>query len=228
MQSPFTGGEVRLNSITETVTFRGEQFTITTQAYLCVETNEEFTTTTQDDEMMAQVRRLWCERHQVPTAEQLRARRTTLGLSTIEVSALLGFGINEYRQYENGAKVPSKSNARALRLFVKASPTTLADLVEAACEDLKPKTLQKLHSALQEAAHQREVLAHASVYGYTNLEISSEGVLHRKRVRTYKYSTPEAAPAVLSASLPAYGEPVAKSLDFVSTVPSRFAELLPS
>ena len=38
-------------------------------------------------------------------SNQLRARRTHLGLSTMSVARVLGIGANQYRAYESGAKL---------------------------------------------------------------------------------------------------------------------------
>jgi hypothetical protein len=52
------------------------------------------------------------------------------------MSAILGFGINSYRQYESG-EMPSVSNARLIQMIV--DPKKFIELVEL-CESLEPKT----------------------------------------------------------------------------------------
>ena len=145
VKSPFTGGATRVVAVTDTVTFREQQFTIVGQSYECMDTGEQFTDTLQDEAFVQEMRRQWRAHNGVPTAAQLTARRKALRLSGEEMATLLGLGINQYRQYEKGA-FPAESKARLLQLAV--DDRTLAALLDAARPVLEARTIGKLQQYL--------------------------------------------------------------------------------
>ena len=87
MKSPFSGGNAVLRCEPSTLTFRKEEFCYIHQFYECEDTHERFTTTELDEANLAQV------------YNQYRA--------------ILGFGENQYRLYENG-DMPSEANGKVL------------------------------------------------------------------------------------------------------------------
>lgn len=141
VKSHVTGGPTILVHPTDTFTFRGQEFAITSTCYECVDTGEQFTDTQQDEALVQNMRKLWRERNGVPTPAQLTARRKALGLSGNEMAALLGFGINQYRQYEKG-DFPSESKARLLQMAV--DERALVALLDAARPCLPARALSKL------------------------------------------------------------------------------------
>ncbi|RTQ52321.1 hypothetical protein EJV47_04675 [Hymenobacter gummosus] len=143
--SPFTGGAVREILDTQPYTFRGEQYDVTAPVYECVDTGEQFTTNEQDEEFLRRLHAMWRARHRVPAAEELGARREELGLTAREMSALLGLGVNQWRQYEAG-EVPSNSNVLLLRMV--CSRQGLAAIVAQQEHELPERTLRKLRKAL--------------------------------------------------------------------------------
>lgn len=145
LNSPFSGGSTRIVQTTEPYDFRGQHFQVSAFCYED-EKGDQFTTDEQDQQFLDELHRLWRERNQVPVPAQLKARREALGLSAAEVSGLLGFGINVYRQYEAG-ELPSESNSRMLKLYCDADPAVLAGLVRAAGEALATRTKRKLSLA---------------------------------------------------------------------------------
>lgn len=147
VKSHITGGPTRLLHPTDTFTFRGQKFTITSTCYECVDTGEQFTDTLQDEALVQAMRQQWRERNGVPTPEQLTARRKSLGLSGNEMAVLLGLGINQYRQYEKG-DFPSESKARLLQLAV--DERALASLLDAARPVLSARALGKLQHYLDQ------------------------------------------------------------------------------
>ena len=52
-------------------------------------------------------------RHGIPFPEEIKATREKYGLSLAAISKILGFGINQYANYENG-QVPSESNGKMI------------------------------------------------------------------------------------------------------------------
>ncbi len=131
--------------VTDTVTFREQEFSIVSHCYECVDTGEQFTDTMQDEAFVQEMRKRWRAYNGVPTAVQLTARRKELGLSGVEMATLLGLGINQYRQYEKG-DFPSESKARLLQLAV--DERTLMALLDAARPVLPVRTLGKLQQYL--------------------------------------------------------------------------------
>lgn len=182
LNSPFTGGPARLITTTETITFRGQPFAVTALCYED-ETGEQFTTDAQDQQFLDELHRLWRAHNRVPSAAQLKARRLTLSLSAAEVSSLLGFGINVYRQYEAG-ELPSESNSRALKLFCDPDEAVLAGLVRAAGSALAARTLRKLarvshpspsHTWQLQAQAQRYVEHPAFLHAFGEAQSASGG-----------------------------------------------------
>jgi DNA-binding transcriptional regulator YiaG len=147
MKSPFTGGAVQSVIERQTVLFKQENFEMDVETLVCVDTGRRFTTGEMDDAFVDQLHRLWRERHRMPTTEQLRAVREQLGLSMREMSKLLGFGINQYRLYEEG-ELPTGSNLLLLRLLV--DPSALTHIITTQADTLPVKTRKALDKWLQE------------------------------------------------------------------------------
>lgn len=144
--SPFTGGPVEEIYKTGPFEMRGQTLQVTFPVYRCVQSEQEFTTDEQDEIFLAKLELKWREHNHVPSAAQLTTRREALGLSAREASRLLGFGVNQFRQYESG-ELPSESNALLLRLF--CDERVLNSLLQARLAALPSKTVRKL----QEATH---------------------------------------------------------------------------
>lgn len=145
VRSPFTGGETRIIEVTDTVTFRKQEFSVTSHCYECIDTREHFTDTAQDEAFVEKLRQQWRERNCVPTPVQLTARREALGLSGNEMATLLGLGTNQYRHYEKG-DFPSESNVRLLQLAMDES--VLPALLKGARPNLSQRALSRLQQYL--------------------------------------------------------------------------------
>lgn len=134
-----------------TYTFRGRQLQLSHKAWECPDTGERYTTPEQDIEFIAHLHAAWREQYGI-SAGALHQRRTKLGLSAAQTSALLGLGINQYREYENTDKLPSKSNARLLRLF--CDDRSLLSFMEAGDIDLTLASKRKLQAYLSRPVEQ--------------------------------------------------------------------------
>lgn len=113
MKSPFTGGRVKEVITTEEQEFRKERYTVHARYYVCEDTGERFTTTEQDEPMFNE---LYCQyrvRHGIPFPDEINSIRERYGLSLAAISRVLGFGINQYANYENG-QMPSESNGKVI------------------------------------------------------------------------------------------------------------------
>ncbi|MGI4871289.1 MAG: type II toxin-antitoxin system MqsA family antitoxin [Janthinobacterium lividum] len=145
VRSPFTGGKARIINVTDTTTFRGQEFTTTSHCYECVDTGEQFTDTAQDEAFVQELRRQWREHNCVPSPAQLTTRRKALGLSGNEMAALLGLGTNQYRLYEKG-EFPSESKVRLLQVAV--DDRALPVLIEGAKPSLSQRAKERLQQYL--------------------------------------------------------------------------------
>lgn len=115
MKSPFTGGEVRIKRESRSLLYRKESFSIVYHVYVCVDTEEEFTTDELDELNLRQVHHKYREKYGIPFQDEIRQIREKYGLSAAKMSEVLGLGINVYRQYEAG-EMPSVSTGRLIRM----------------------------------------------------------------------------------------------------------------
>ena len=113
MKSPFSGGDAKLCYEPSVLTFRKEQFCYVHQFYECQDTHERFTTTELDEANLAQVYNQYRAKYGIPFPEEIKRIRQHYGLSATKMSAILGFGENQYRLYENG-EMPSEANGKVL------------------------------------------------------------------------------------------------------------------
>lgn len=150
MKSAVTGKEMRLMKEMRTISFRKENFEVVFQYYLCVESNEQFTSTDLDEVNYNQVYNQFREKHNIPFPEEIKYIRETYSLSLAKMSEIMGFGANTYRNYESG-EVPSTPNARLID--AAKNPTEFKRLVSL-CDSLDDKTkikiLKKVESVIEE------------------------------------------------------------------------------
>lgn len=136
-----------------TITFRKDEFSYI-HTGIIDEDGEMWTTTEMDEANIFQVYNQYRVRHGIPFPDEISGIREHYGLSAAKMAQILGFGINQYRMYEDG-EVPSVSNARTITAarekdifmsFVEASKSEMNEQeylrirkkVEAAKGDYKP------------------------------------------------------------------------------------------
>ena len=136
-----------------TTTFRKEEYSYI-HTGIIDEVGEMWTTTEMDEANIFQVYNQYRAKHGIPFPDEISGLREHYGLSAAKMSQILGFGINQYRMYEDG-EVPSVSNARTIiaarekdvfMSFVEASKSEMSEQeyqrirkkVEAADGDFKP------------------------------------------------------------------------------------------
>ena len=139
-----------------TTTFRKEEYSYIHTGIIDAD-GEMWTTTEMDEANIFQVYNQYRVRHGIPFPDEISGLRKHYGLSAAKMSQILGFGINQYRMYEDG-EVPSVSNARTIiaarekdvfMSFVEASKSEMSEQeyqrirkkVEAADGDYKPIVL---------------------------------------------------------------------------------------
>ena len=113
IKSPFTGGRVKEVSTVEDHEFRKEIFPVHVRYYVCEDTGEKFTTTEQDELLFNELYSQYRVNHSIPFPEEIKAIRLHYGLNYQQMTKILGFGVNQYAQYEKG-QMPSESNGKML------------------------------------------------------------------------------------------------------------------
>jgi len=115
IDSPFTDGKAALQLKPKKMTFRKEEFDVYDYYYVCEKTKKEFSTDEAGDVTLNQLYNQYREKHNIMFPSEINELREKYGLSPSKMSEVLGFGINIYRNYENG-EIPNKSNANILEL----------------------------------------------------------------------------------------------------------------
>lgn len=146
MESPFTGGKVKLVKEPKELEFRNETVEIVYHSWQCIDTGELFTTDELDMLNINQVHNKYREKHNIPFPDQIRETRRKYGLSATKMSELLGFGVNTYRNYESG-EVPQASNGKLIKLA--GNPEEFLRLVEIS-DALEGKNRQNLLSRVEQ------------------------------------------------------------------------------
>lgn len=142
MQSPITGKEMEVVVREMQLDFRKESFEVNYPSYYCADSKQFFTSTEFDTIKMKQVYNQYRDRYNLPFPEEIREIRTKYKLSAVKMAEILGFGVNSYRNYENG-EVPSQSNA---------------NLIQLAKDPSKFKHLIKINTAYSEGSSEKEEL----------------------------------------------------------------------
>lgn len=111
--SPFTGGKTKEISTVEEHEFRKERFSVHVRYFVCEDTGEHFTTTEQDELLFNELYSQYRVNHGIPFPEEIKYIRLHYGLNYQQITKILGFGVNQYAQYEKG-QMPSESNGKLL------------------------------------------------------------------------------------------------------------------
>lgn len=139
MFCPVCDGKAILETKINVRKFRGEEFNLIEHFFKCAKCKEEFTTTDVDQLSTVQIYNQYREKHHIPFPEQIKAIREKYELSAIKMSEVLGFGVNTYRNYENG-EIPSAANGKLIQLA--ENPENFKSLLESNGNTLKPKEFE--------------------------------------------------------------------------------------
>jgi uncharacterized phage-associated protein len=153
MLSPYTGKEMKVVYEPRTWNFRGENYEYIHTAYVCIDTNEQFTTNESDDASFLQVTNQYRAKYGIPYTDEIVATRTRYGISAAKMSVILGIGTNQWRLYESG-EVPSVSNGRMIRSIM--NPKVFLDLVESARQLLTDKEYNTITAKVQQVIAQSD------------------------------------------------------------------------
>lgn len=145
MSSPFTGGAVYLVEDTEVQTFRKDKYTVHTSYYVCEDTGEQFTSEEQDDQLCNELYNQYRVKHGIPFPDEIKKIREHYGLSYSQITKIMGFGQNQWSQYENG-NLPSESNGKSIAA-IRSREGMLA-MLESCENQFDESTFQKLRQAI--------------------------------------------------------------------------------
>lgn len=151
-----------------TATFRKEEFTYLHTAIID-EDGEMWTTTELDEANLFQVYNQYRFRHGIPFPDEIAGLRKHYGISAAKMSQILGFGINQYRMYEDG-EVPSISNARTI--IAAREKAVFLTFVDASRADMTEAEYTRILKKVEEADGDFTITKQPSVYsGYRSLSM---------------------------------------------------------
>ena len=172
MISPFTGKEMELMYEKRTWKFRGELYEYIHASWLCADTGERFATDETDDAGYRQVTNQYRAKYGIPYTDEIIALRKRYGLSAAKMSLILGFGVNQWRAYED-EEVPSVSNGRMIRSI--ADPTVFLNILDSAKHVLGESEYKKIALRVQKIAETSQGGSYA-VYEHDRLFMCERGI----------------------------------------------------
>ncbi|WP_443114260.1 type II TA system antitoxin MqsA family protein [Herbaspirillum seropedicae] len=141
-------GTVHLVSTREIRTVNKEAFAVPVDFFACQRCGEHFQTTEMEDSLV-KARDMYRSKHGMVKPDQLIAWRRSLGLSQVELAAILGWGVATISRYENG-KLQSDAHDKAMRMAMSSADTTM-ELVRSA-NDLDDHLRKRLIDELERKA----------------------------------------------------------------------------
>lgn len=169
MKSPFTGGDAELKKEPRVLEYRKGSFEILYHYYKCVDSGEQFTTTEIDTLNINQVHNKYREKYGIPFTDEIQGIREKYGLSATKMSAVLGLGVNVYRNYEAG-EMPSVATGRLIRLA--QVPDEFRKLLEMSRNALEPAEYERVKKKVDSVKHgwgKVEELEHSSMFRENSL-----------------------------------------------------------
>lgn len=145
LKSPFTGGRVKEVSTVEVHEFRKETISVHVRYYVCEDTGEKFTTSEQDELLFNELYSQYRVNHSIPFPEEIKAIRLRYGLNYQQMTKILGFGSNQYAQYEKG-QVPSESNGKMLSAIMNRQ--FMLHLLEDSKAEFSDEEYQKVYQSV--------------------------------------------------------------------------------
>ncbi len=149
MNSPITGKKMSIKIEVREMTFRKELFKINFHFFLCEDTGEQFTSSDLDQINVTQLYNQYREKYNIPFPDEIIKIREKYDLPANKMSEILGFGINGYRNYENG-EIPNISNSKLIQLAKDPKQfKVLVEISESLNEKDKNKLLTKLNQLIE-------------------------------------------------------------------------------
>ena len=151
--SPLSGKPMRVIYEPDKDEYRGEEYEFVYISFRDDAEGESYTTTESDGIWLSQVTNQYRERHGIPYQDEIVALRERYGLSAAKMSLILGFGVNQYRLYEEG-EVPSESNGKMIRSAM--NPQVFLDLVKSSRSQLTEREYAKIVARVEDVIRQSE------------------------------------------------------------------------
>ena len=170
MKSPITGGKVKEVCDVEEKTFRKEKYPVHVRYYVCEDSGEEFTTTEQDELFCNELYNKYREKHGFPFPDEIRAVRENYGLNYTQISKIMGFGINQWKQYEEGC-VPSESNAKLI--LAAGSKNGMKSMVQSSIAEFTQTEYAKILKSIEAVDENVEDHEKLLFYGNTKRGITN-------------------------------------------------------
>ena len=149
IDSPFSEtAKAHLQSLTENMEFRGENYTYEHINYRCEETGLEFTTDEMDFANLERVYVQYRAKHGIPSPKEIKETRELYGLSAAKMSEILGIGTNQYRLYEDGV-MPSEAIGKMLQSI--RTPAVFLGYVENCKGQMSAEDYEKLCEKIQKS-----------------------------------------------------------------------------
>ena len=149
-----------------TTTFRKEEYSYI-HTGIIYEDGEMWTTTEMDEANIFQVYNQYRAKHGIPFPDEISGLREHYGLSAAKMSQILGFGINQYRMYEDG-EVPSVSNARTI--IAAREKDVFMSFVEASKSEMSEQEYQRIRKKVEAADGDYKSIEQPSEYtGFRSL-----------------------------------------------------------
>lgn len=149
-----------------TATFRKEEYSYI-HTGIIDEEGEMWTTTEMDETNIFQVYNQYRVRHGIPFPDEISGLREHYGLSAAKMAQILGFGINQYRMYEDG-EVPSVSNARTI--IAAREKVVFMSFVEASKSEMSEQEYLRIKKKVEAAVGDYKTTVQPSEYtGFRSL-----------------------------------------------------------
>ncbi len=141
-------------------TFRKEEFSYV-HTGIIDEDGEMWTTTEMDEANIFQIYNQYRIKHGIPFPDEISGIREHYGLSAAKMAQILGFGINQYRMYEDG-EVPSVSNARTI--IAAREKDVFLSFVEASKPEMSEQEYQRIRKKVETAHGDYKPIVQPSEY----------------------------------------------------------------
>ena len=168
MESPITGGRVKEVCDVEEKVFRKEKYDVHVRYYICEDSGEEFTTTEQDELFCNELYNKYREKHGFPFPDEIRSIRERFGLNYTQISKIMGFGINQWKLYEEG-NVPSESNAKLI--LAAKSKDGMKSMVDSSISEFSKAEANRIYRAIEAICEDDAIQERRLFYGKTKRDI---------------------------------------------------------
>lgn len=147
MNSPITGKQMKLKYEKRAMPFRKESFDVYFHFWHCEDSDEKFEDERLSELNINQVYNQYRAKHNIPTTKEIQRIRETYDIPANKMADILGFGTNQYRQYEAG-EIPSVSNGRLI--MQAADPTDFIKMVKSSKSEIGEEYANDLINRISE------------------------------------------------------------------------------